>query len=116
KDIPLCKPGALDVQVRGKAYPTLRELAVVEELGARGIPASLCPTQLTEPGRDDYGYRPAMRKILDRLERRAGACLPRALERTGADGAVPCLVTATLRDEGPDAECARFGLAPPSEE
>jgi len=113
KDIPLCKPGALDVQVRGKAYPTLRELTVAKELGSHGIPASLCPTQLTEPTRDDYGYRPAMRAILSRLERRVGACLPRALERSGENGAVPCLVVATLRDEGSDDECKKVGLAPP---
>lgn len=114
KDIPLCKPGALDVQIRGKAYPTLRELAVVKELGQHGIPASLCPIQLEDPSRDDYGYRPAMRSILERLERRVGACLPRALERTGKDGAVPCLVVATLRDEGPDSDCTKVGLEPPS--
>lgn len=113
KDIPLCKPGAPDVQIRGKAYPTLRELGVAKELGNRGIPASLCPVQLDAPDRDDYGYRPAMRAILDRLERRVGTCLPRALERTGDDGAVPCLVVATLRDDGPDSECARFGLKTP---
>lgn len=114
KDVPLCKPGALDVQVRGKAYPTLRELAVAKELGAQGIPASLCPIQLGDQTRDDYGYRPAMKSILERIERRVGACLPRALERTGKDGAVPCLVVATLREEGPDSECQKLGLAPPS--
>ena len=114
KDIPLCKPNALDVQIRGKAYPTLRELSVAKELGSSGIPASLCPIQLSDPSRDDYGYRPAVRSILDVFGRGPAACLPRALERTGPDGAVPCLVVATFRDEGSDSECTRFGLAPPN--
>lgn len=114
KDIPLCKPGALDVQVKGKAYPTLRELAVAKALGASGIPASLCAIQLDDQSRDDYGYRPAVASILRGIERRTGACLPRELERTRADGGVPCLVVATLRDEGPDSECTKVGLEAPS--
>jgi hypothetical protein len=114
KDIPLCKPGAPDVQVKGKAYPTLRELALVKALGASGVPASLCPIQLDDQARDDYGYRPAVASLLTSISRRTGACLPRALERTRSDGGVPCLVVATLRDEGPDSECAKVGLEPPS--
>lgn len=116
RDIPLCKPDDPSVQVRGKAYPTIRELVVAKELGAHGIPASLCPSQLTDPDRDDYGYRPAMRAILSRFERGLSACLPRALERSGAEGQVPCLVVATLPDEGPDAECGSFGLSSPAPE
>lgn len=113
KDIPLCKESDRRIQIRGKAYPTLRELTVAKELGDHGIPASLCATQLTEPERDDYGYRPAMRAILTRFETGLQACLPRALVRDAEDGPVPCLVVATLQDEGPDTDCARFGLAPP---
>lgn len=116
KDIPLCKESDPRIQVRGKAYPTLRELTVAKELGAHGIPASLCPMQLTAPERDDYGYRPAMRAILTRFERGLQACLPRALSRDGERGPVPCLVVATLADEGPDSDCARFGLAAPKPE
>ncbi len=115
KDTPLCKPGALGVQIKAKAYPTIRELLVARSLGEQGIPASLCPIQLTAPDREDYGYRPAVRRIVDRLERgRVGACVPRALERVDAEGGVSCVVAAILPDVGADAECSRFGLRPPS--
>jgi hypothetical protein len=115
KDTPLCAPDDRSVQIRGKAYPTRRELMVVKELETQGIAASLCPEQLTMPDADDYGYRPAMRSITDRLERQlVGSCVPRALERRDAAGNVDCLVVAMLPDPGPDSECARFGLEAPS--
>jgi hypothetical protein len=113
---PLCAPDDPRVQIKGKAYPTRRELMVVKELAEQGVAASLCPKQLTAPDADDYGYRPAMRSITDRLERSlVGSCLPRELQRQGDTGKVSCLVLALLPDEGEDeAECARFGLQPPS--
>ncbi len=114
KDAPLCAADDLDVQVKGKAYPTRRELMVAKELDVQGIVASLCPKQLTAPEDDDYGYRPAVRAITTRLERSlVGSCLPRALERQDEAGNVPCSVLAILPDPGPDTECARFGLKAP---
>jgi hypothetical protein len=115
RDTPLCAPDDRNVQVRGKAYPTRRELLVAKELDKQGIVASLCPKQLTAPDADDYGYRPAVRAITTRLERQlVGSCLPRALERQDKEGNVACLVLAMLPDPGPDSDCARFGLKPPS--
>ncbi|MBX3206644.1 MAG: hypothetical protein KF764_16340 [Labilithrix sp.] len=115
KDTPLCAADDRNVQVRGKAYPTRRELMVVKDLDRQGIAASLCPKQLTRPGDDDYGYRPAVRAITSRLERSlVGSCLPRALERRDEAGSVACMVLAMLPDQGPDSDCERFGLAPPS--
>jgi hypothetical protein len=114
KDTPLCAPDDRSVQVKGKAYPTRRELMVVRELGEQGVVASLCPRQLTRPDADDYGYRPAVRAITHRLERSlVGSCLPRALERQDEAGDVACLVLATLPEPGPESDCARFDLAPP---
>ncbi|MBX3262730.1 MAG: hypothetical protein KIS78_18565 [Labilithrix sp.] len=114
KDAPLCAADDRSVQVRGKAYPSRRPLMVVKELDEQGIATSLCPKQLTEPDADDYGYRPAVRAITSRLERSlVGSCLPRALERDDA-GSVACLVLAMLPDPGPDSDCERFGLTPPS--
>jgi hypothetical protein len=116
KDTPLCAPDDRNVQVKGKAYPTRRQLMVAKELDAQGIVASLCPRQLTAPDADDYGYRPAVRAITSRLERSlVGSCLPRALERQDEEGSVSCLVLAMLPDPGPDSDCERFGLAAPSE-
>jgi len=113
KDAPLCSATNKAVQVKGKAYPSRRELAVARDLGDHGIIASLCPKQLVAPERDDYGYRPAARAITDRLEQSlVASCLPRPLERDGASGAVPCLVLATLApDEG--RSCAALGLLEP---
>jgi hypothetical protein len=115
KDLPLCAADDQKVQIKGKAYPSHRELAVAKELGDQGIVASLCPQQLTKPNDDDYGYRPAVRSIATRLERSlVGSCLPRALERRDAAGKVDCLVLAMLPEPGPDTDCDRFGLAPPT--
>jgi hypothetical protein len=102
------------MQIRGKAYPTPRELLVARALGDHAIVASLCPKQLTTPAADDYGYRPAVRAIARRLEDTLTAsCLPRALERGAGGGAVPCLVLATLPEPGGDDACARAGLPLP---
>lgn len=113
-DTPLCSPQNRTVQVKGKAYPTRRELMLAKDLGDQGVVASLCPVQLTKPDADDYGYRPAVRSITQRLERSlVGSCLPRALERDGEDGKVSCLVLAMLPEEGGDDDCEAYGLEPP---
>jgi hypothetical protein len=117
KDLPLCAPGDPTVQVKGKAYPTRRQLMLARDLDRQGIATSLCPKQLTDPSADDYGYRPAMRAITSRLERSlVGSCVPRALERQDAEGKVACLVLAMLPDPGPDTDCERFGLKAPAPE
>ena len=51
----------------GKAYPGIRPLRVVRELGDHGIGASICARNARDRSRADYGYRPALRAILDRL-------------------------------------------------
>jgi hypothetical protein len=111
---PLCDPNDTKVQIRGKAYPTRRELMVARELGDHAIVASLCPKQLTAPQADDYGYRPAVRAITKRLEDGLTAsCLPRPLTRDGTDGSVSCLVLATLAEPGGEDTCTKLGLAIP---
>ncbi len=40
---PLCDPTNRNVQVRGKAYPTIRELEVAKDLESQGVVASICP-------------------------------------------------------------------------
>lgn len=57
---PLCG-ATLGQQVRGKAYPTVRELRVVKELGDRGILGSICPTNPAT------GYTGTMTTLADRL-------------------------------------------------
>ncbi len=93
---PLCAPNPNDgmrptLQVRGKAYPTIRELRVAKGMDENGIVASLCPKTL-DPKSEDFGYRPAVRAIIDRLKTQLGGqCLPQPLER-GADGKVSCSI------------------------
>lgn len=108
---PLCDSG--NKQIRAKAYPTVREFQVVRALGDQGIAASLCPIQLDDPSKGDYGYRPAVAAIIDRLKNALTTqCLPQKLV-AGAEG-VPCLVLAQLSE--PTDTCERFGLAPPKKE
>jgi hypothetical protein len=117
RDTPLCDPADRHVQIRGKAYPTRRELMVARELGDHAIVASLCPKQLTAPASDDYGYRPAVRSITKRLEDGLTAsCLPRPLTRDAAGGSVSCLVLATLPEPGGDDACTKLGLGIPRAE
>ena len=95
---PLCGPGmnGNSKQIRGKAYPTIRELRVAHDLGTQAIVASLCPKEPTDTTSADYGYRPAVRQIIDRLKNSlAGQCLPQALT-LDQTGAAPCLILETL--------------------
>jgi hypothetical protein len=66
---PVCDPANPTQQIRGKAYPTVRELAVARALGDRGIPGSICPIHTVEQGPGDplFGYRPAMKMIFDHV-------------------------------------------------
>jgi hypothetical protein len=54
-------------QFRAKAFPALRQLAVLKGIGDNAIVASICARNVTDPSRQDYGYRPALGAILDRL-------------------------------------------------
>ncbi len=118
---PLCAANPADgnrltLQVRGKAYPTIRELTVARDLGDQAIVASLCPRSL-DPNSPDYGYRPAVRAIVDRLKNAlANQCLPQQLIPSSC-GEVPCLILETLRDPGPEEECNKHpGLSIPAPE
>ena len=123
KKPPLCDANGT-TQTRGKAYPTIRELTVVRDMADQGIVASLCPRSL-DTKNQDYGYRPAVRAIVDRLKNAlANQCLPQKLQPTGqsADGSgggcgdVPCLILETLGVAGPESDCAKFpGLSVPDD-
>ena len=68
---PLCEAnpndsGNLTLQARGKAYPTIRELRVAKGVGDRGIVGSICPRTL-DTSSTDFGYRPVVRQILERV-------------------------------------------------
>jgi hypothetical protein len=69
---PLCQNASgqyTTVQRYAKAYPGLRELQVVKDLGANGLAASICARNLTDALQPDYGYRPAIDLLLRQLGR-----------------------------------------------
>ncbi|MGK3959100.1 hypothetical protein WMF01_00840 [Sorangium sp. So ce1667] len=77
-DSPLCQPAAGNdpadpqprtaTQIKAKAYPGLRELQLIRELGPQGIVGSVCPTQVVDDEAADFGYRPAIGAIIHRLK------------------------------------------------
>ncbi len=90
-DDPLCNPADKSEQINAKAYPGLRELALLRGMQNQGIFASICPQQLDNVDAANYGYRPAVGAIIDRLKQELGGqCLPRKLPVV--KGQVPCLV------------------------
>ena len=102
-DKPLCQNPAggapVTTQYSAKAYPGLREIAVLHDYAlssnaatqGNSIVASICPRDLTSvassPG---YGYNPVMSTIVDRMKQQLkGSCYPRPLS-VNSDGSVPC--------------------------
>jgi hypothetical protein len=113
---PLCASDGSLKQVKAKAYPTIRELEVVRALGGQGVVASLCPIQLDRPDDPDYGYKPAVAAIIERLKNALNStCLPRSL-RDGeeTDGKVSCLVLAQL-DKQSSQTCESLHLGVPED-
>jgi hypothetical protein len=69
-DNPLCAANPNDggnptIQKRAKAYPSLRELAVLKGIGSAAVVSSICPAQVLDATARDYAYRPAMRALVE---------------------------------------------------
>ncbi len=92
---PLCQAGdgSYDrTQRYAKAYPSLRQLQVLHDFGSNSIVASICPKETQDMTAPDFGYRPAVAAIVERLkEQLADKCLPRQLG-VREDGSVPCTI------------------------
>lgn len=102
---PLCDTQSPTTQVNAKAYPGLRELAALQAVNVQGIVASVCPAQTSDKTSTDYGYRPAIGSIIDRLKQAlTGQCLPRQLS-PDANGLVSCLVLEGHNKEKPTDAC-----------
>jgi hypothetical protein len=118
-DRPLCEypdgPGTDGVQVAAKAYPGLRELSVLRELGENGVVASICAKHtapapgLTKQTDGSYGYNPAIDAFGDIITQRVTRqCLPRPLpvETDAAHlGQVPCAVVEAVKPNGQACSC-----------
>jgi hypothetical protein len=69
---PLCQAGAGaepgNEQFHAKAYPSLRVLSVLRALDPNQVVvSSICPAQLTDDQAPDYGYRPVVPPLMDRI-------------------------------------------------
>jgi hypothetical protein len=111
-DKPLCQaPGSQTpgtTQHWAKAYPGVRQLEVLRDFGSNSIVASICARNVdisTRATRPDFGYRPAIAAIVDRLKQQlANRCLPRPMELAD-DATVPCTMVETKRDAGGVCDC-----------
>jgi len=106
---PLCQQpdGSYSTEQRfAKAYPGLRQLELLENVGESGIVASICP-KVPPPAGDplssdpDVGYNPAVEAILATIQDKlSGQCVPRELIPDDTTGAVPCgMVEAVKPDQ-----------------
>jgi hypothetical protein len=114
---PLCSSAGSTTQVKGKAYPTIRELRVAKGLGDQAVVASLCAKVVSGSTSDpSYGYNPAMQAIVSRLKKQlAQQCLPQKLVRDTA-GDVPCLVLAEYKGQTDQAAgCTDPGMCNPAD-
>jgi hypothetical protein len=122
---PLCQDpvtGAYGTdQLFAKAYPGIRELQVLRGVGDNAIVASICARNLgqaassdasTPSAAQDYGYRPAVEAIVDRLKSKlVGRCLPRALEKDPT-GHYPCSIIEATPVAGAVCDKSRGRLPP----
>jgi len=120
---PLCEqqPGTSTpgtTQYWAKAYPGLRELQVLRDFGDQSnnsIVASICARNVTDNAAPDYGYRPAIAAIVDRLKEQLGdRCLPRGLT-VEEDGTVPCTLVETTPKPPTDPATGAQLACPPCE-
>ncbi|HKO49076.1 MAG TPA: hypothetical protein VJV79_15195 [Polyangiaceae bacterium] len=70
---PLCQGGEnINQQTSAKAYPGVRELQVLKDLGENAIVASICPKVTVPAGSAEldpnYGYNPAIHALIERLK------------------------------------------------
>jgi hypothetical protein len=103
-------------QVRAKGYPGIRQLSLIKALGTQGIVGSICPKQLSDVNSADFGYRPAIGSIIDRLKLALGGqCLPRKLN-PDSGGQVQCLILEARNTSGAAAgdKCDAFCDAQPA--
>jgi hypothetical protein len=103
-------------QVYGKAYPSLRELSVLKDVGHASVVASICAKKVDadDPtGDPDFGYHPAINALMTKVkEVFSPRCLARALPVSQPDsGKVDCSVYEARAAGGCD--CAQNGRAEP---
>jgi hypothetical protein len=112
---PLCQQGNTfsTTQYRAKAYPGLRELEVLKGIGNQAIVASICPAEVKDEHAPEYGYRPAIEALINRLRiALRGSCLPRQLEIDKVTQQVPCVIVESYRQTNGACDCTLPGRKP----
>jgi hypothetical protein len=93
---PLCQNAQgqyTTTQLRAKAYPGTRILQVLQGIGDQAVVGSICPANVTDKTRDDYGFTPVLDAVIRKLRQPLGdQCLPVALPMDTASGQTPCSV------------------------
>lgn len=105
------------LQFYAKAYPGLRQLQVLRDF-ENSVVASVCPWNLQNANDADYGYRPAIAALGDRIsDVLGGQCLPRPLDPK-EDGLVDCVIVEATptAGQGCDATGQQTGSARPARE
>jgi len=114
---PLCDIANRSSQIKGKAYPTIRELRVAKGLAQQAVVSSLCAKVVSGSNiAPDFGYNPAMQAIVNRLKSAlSGQCLPETLTRDPNNGTVPCLVLVVYPNQTDQAAgCTDNGMSQPT--
>ena len=101
---PLCQnpQGAYTTtQLRGKAYPGTRILQVLQGIGDQAIVGSICPANVVDRSRDDFGYAPAINALMNKLrEPLREQCLSIALPVDTTSGQTPCSIIEVFNEPG----------------
>jgi hypothetical protein len=115
---PLCSTSNRTQQIKGKAYPTIRELRVAKGLGSQAVVASLCAKDVTSAQTSPtFGYNPAMQAIVNRLKNAlSGQCLPEKLSPDpNNNNQVPCLILVEYTGQTDQANgCTDAGMCNPA--
>jgi hypothetical protein len=73
-DSPACQNPSTNqfgtTQYRSFATPSIRPLALVRELGGRGVAGSICPAEVADTTSAGYGYRPSLAALFDVVQPR----------------------------------------------
>jgi hypothetical protein len=115
-DLPVCD-AQRRTQVRGKAYPSIREIEVAHAMAQQGSVSSICPIHPVEGPLGDpaYGFRAALTHVVERLSGGGDdgpICISWPVARD-ASGSVPCTMLAMLPRPGDESQCAAYGLGVP---
>jgi hypothetical protein len=101
-------------QTHAYAFPSIRQLQVLRDYGTNSVVASICARNTDDPTAADFGYRPFVAALVDRIgEQLQDKCLPRALsviELEGGRGANCTIVEADPRTTSCNLAEARSGV------